>query len=269
MDFGPIKTDSIMALLTAYFDESGIHKGNHWCVVAGFVGNDAQWQALAADWIPAIKPRRNLHMRDLRWNHDPQRIKTLLSTVGPIPHKYNLVPVMAAIRWSDYNSIVKGRVNEQFVAPYMFCAHACMIVSLFEVVGSDDVYFLFDRQEGLRKETMNKLRDVVYQKIGLDRRVQGIDFIERRSTVCLDPADCLAFTLHHEGINSDCDRATFGASICGPKGSKGIHGGKVHPSQLRWMVRDTQAKGMIPGGKQQFPSEAIRELMKNPYWRGP
>jgi hypothetical protein len=25
------------------FDESGIHKGDHLCVVAGFVGNDAQW----------------------------------------------------------------------------------------------------------------------------------------------------------------------------------------------------------------------------------
>jgi hypothetical protein len=144
-----------------------------------------------------------------------------------------------------------------------------MIVSLLEIVGSDDVYFIFDQQEGVRKETMDKLRDVMYGRIGVDRRVQKIVFIDRRTTVCLDPADCLAFTLHHEGIDSDSDKATFGASICGPKGSKGIPGGKVHPSQLRWMVRDAQAKGMIPGGKQKFPTEAIRELMKNPYWRGP
>ena len=258
-----------MGLLTAYFDESGIHKGDHWCIVAGFVGNDAQWQALAADWIPAIKPRNNLHLKDLRWNSSPQKIKTLLSIVGAIPRRYNLSPVMAAIRWSDYNSIVKGKVNEEFVTPYMFCAHLCMAVSLFEIVGSDDVYFIFDRQEGVRKQTMNKLRDVVYEKIGVDRRVKGIDFIERRSTVCLDPADCLAFTLHHQGIDSNSDKATFGASICGPKGSRGIHGGKVHPSQLRWMVRGRQARGMVPGGKQKFPTEAIEMLMTNPYWRGP
>lgn len=258
-----------MALMTAYFDESGIHDGDHWCVVAGFVGNDAQWQAFAADWISAIKPRKNLHMKELRWRRNRQRIKTLLSTVGPIPHKYNLAPVMAAIRWSDYNSIVKGKVKEQFVTPYILCAHLCIAVALFEIVGSDDVYFLFDQQEGIRKETMDKLREVVYEKIGVDRRVQKIDFIDRRTTVCLDPADCLAFTLHHQGIDSNSDKATFGTSICGTKGARGIHGGKLHPSQLRWMVRDAQAKGMVPGGKQKFPAEAIRELMKHTYFRGP
>jgi hypothetical protein len=176
---------------------------------------------------------------------------------------------MAAIRWSDYDSIVKGKINEEFVTPYMLCAHLCMIESLFNIVGSDDVCFLFDRQESVRKETMNKLRDVMYGRIGVDRRVHKIDFIDRHTTICLDPADCLAFTLYHEGIKSNSDKATFGASICGPKGSKGISGGKVHPSQLRWMVRDAQAKGMFPGGKQKFPVEAIRELMNHPYWRGP
>lgn len=36
-------TNSFMALLTGYFDESGIHENEHGCVIAGFVGNDAQW----------------------------------------------------------------------------------------------------------------------------------------------------------------------------------------------------------------------------------
>lgn len=257
-----------MALLTAYFDESGIHEGTHWCVVAGFVGNDAQWQALAAAWIPAIKPRKNLHMKDLRWNRNRQRIKTLLSTLGPIPHKYNLAPVMAAIRWSDYNSIVKGKVSEQFVTPYVLCAHLCIVVALFEIVGSDDVYVLFDHQEGYTERNNGQVTGHYVRK-NWCRPVQKIDFIDRRTTVCLDPADCLAFTLHHQGINSDCDKATFGASICGPKGPRGIHGGKIHPTQLRWMVSDAQSKGMVPGGKQQFPSEAIKELIKHPYFRGP
>lgn len=64
----------LMTLLTGYFDESGIHDGDHRCVVGGFVGNDAQWQALVADWIPAIHPRLNLHMTKLRWKQHPERI---------------------------------------------------------------------------------------------------------------------------------------------------------------------------------------------------
>jgi hypothetical protein len=49
--------------ITAYFDESGIHKGDHLCVVAGFVGNDAQWLSFIHDWIAALKPRPNLPVK--------------------------------------------------------------------------------------------------------------------------------------------------------------------------------------------------------------
>ena len=51
------------AMLTAYFDESGIHKGDHLCVVAGFVGNDAQWLSFIHNWIAALKPRPNLPVK--------------------------------------------------------------------------------------------------------------------------------------------------------------------------------------------------------------
>ena len=104
-----------MAVLTGYFDESGIH-GADVCVVAGFVGNDAQWGAFASEWIPAIHPARNLHMRRLRWNQHPDATALRLSKLGPIPHKYNLRPVVAGLKWADYNAVVKGKVNERFVS---------------------------------------------------------------------------------------------------------------------------------------------------------
>ena len=102
-----------MALLTGYFDESGIHEGDHLCVISGFVGNDAQWTAFAADWIPAVHPRLNLHMKELRWNQHPERIKKLLLKLGPIPYKYNLKPVSVSLSWRDYNSYVKGADSDE------------------------------------------------------------------------------------------------------------------------------------------------------------
>lgn len=42
-----------MAMLTAYFDESGIHPGNHVCVVGGFIGNDVQWTYQSVKSLPA------------------------------------------------------------------------------------------------------------------------------------------------------------------------------------------------------------------------
>jgi hypothetical protein len=39
-----------LLMLTAYFDESGIHEGPHLCVVAGYLGNDAQWTSLTVGY---------------------------------------------------------------------------------------------------------------------------------------------------------------------------------------------------------------------------
>src|SRR5580704_3157557 len=247
-----------LALLTAYFDESGVHHGDHLCVVAGFVGNDAQWQAFAADWIPAIRPRLNLLMTELPWTRRPHRVTPLLEKLGPIPHKYNLKPVSVSLPWSDYNSVVKGKVDPTFTNPYIACAMAAISVTLREIAGTDEVFFLFDRQEGLRRETMEMLRDVVFKYLGMDSRVKGIDFIPRRSTVCLDPADYLAFTVRERGIDEKSIKATSGDSIIGTKGG---YGGVVSPEQLAWMLEEWQRDGLS--------ADILAEMVKNPFFRGP
>jgi hypothetical protein len=256
-----------MALLTAYFDESGVHEGDHFCVVAGFVGNDAQWHAVAKDWISAIQPRRNLHLRKLRWNQHPERIAPVLARTGPIPGKYNLTPIGVGVRWEDFNFIVKGRIREKFTNPYMMCAYCAMSAVLFEVIGSDDIYFPFDRQEGLRRETMHIFRDFVFDRVGVDRRIHGLDFIERESTVCLDPADYLAFMLRERAIDEHSEKSKMGESILQRK----PHGGGISAQQLQSIVDNMIADGFSADQPlPPFPERAIRELMTlNPNWRGP
>jgi hypothetical protein len=78
----------IAVLLTANFDESGTGHNEQLCVVAGFVGNDAQWASFIADWIPALgHHRKNLHMTKLRWNQRYDAIAESLALLGPIPHR--------------------------------------------------------------------------------------------------------------------------------------------------------------------------------------
>jgi hypothetical protein len=256
-----------MALLTAYFDESGIHEGDHWCVVAGFVGNDAQWAAFAKDWFEAIKPRSNLHMTELRWNQHPERIAPLLAKLGPIPYKYNLKAVGVSLKWSDYNSFVKGKVRERFTKPYQICAQSCIGAVLYEIAGSDDVYFIFDRQEGIRREVMQTMRDFVFERVGVDSRIKGLDFIKRTSTLCLDPADYLAFIIRERSIDENSKKAKLGMSIVGDIG----YGGRIGPHQLQWMVDSLAEDGFAPDQPlpQHVPQKLIESLMQNPYWRGP
>jgi hypothetical protein len=260
------RANFLMALLTAYFDESGVHPGNHFCVVAGFVGNDAQWQSFIAEWIAAIRPRKNLHMKELRWNQHPERIGPLLARLGPLPEKHNLKPVAVSLNWEDWNEIVKGKVREKFTTPYMLCAQACIGTVLTKIAGSDDVYFLFDRQERLRRSAINALRDLVFDYIGVDSRVKGIDFILRKSTVCLDPSDYLAFIVRERGIDDKSQKAQLGASIMGTLPGDG---GRFSRQQLTWQVEQYIAAGMVPGGTMvSITPEMFQLLLSNPYWRG-
>jgi len=256
-----------MALLTAYFDESGTHEGDHWCVIAGFVGNDAQWAAFAAEWVEAIKPRQNLHMTELRWKQHPERIAPLLARLGSIPHKYNLKAVGVSLKWSDYNAIVKGRVRERFMKPYQIVAQVCMAVVLTEIANSDSISFVLDRQEGSRREVMEIMSDFVFDKIGVDSRIKGVSYVERTDTVCLDPADYLAFVIRERGIDENSDKAKLGESILG----NGGHGGRISSHQLKSMVDSMVTDGFAPDKPLPtcVPERLVKNLMQNPYWRGP
>jgi hypothetical protein len=246
-----------VAVLSAYFDESGVH-GTDVCVVAGFVGNDAQWGAFADDWIKAIRPANNLHMNRLRWNQHPEAVAKRLGKLGPIPHRYNLQGVVGAIKWSDFNAIVKGKVTSRFANAYQMCAYCAISVVLVEVAADDQVYFLFDRQEGIRKQDMERMRDIIYEWAGVDRRVKGIDFIDRESTVCLDPADYLAYIVRERAIAPNSFKAQAGASIIGPGGN----GGWMSAQQLQEMVDDW-------ADEKKTIHQRLAELSKHPYFRGP
>lgn len=177
-------------MLTAYFDESGIHKGDHLCVVAGFVGNEAQWGSFIHDWMEALRPRPLLHMRKLRWKQHPERIAPLLARLGPIPYRYNLTPVYCGMWQKDYEEIMKGKVREKFTTPYMTCAQSCMAIVLGEIAGSDEVQFVFERQR-VNQSAMENLKSIVFGLVGVDSRVQDITFSPAKEIPCLEPADYL------------------------------------------------------------------------------
>ena len=242
-----------MALLTAYFDESGVHGGEA-CIVAGFVGNDAQWGAFAADWVPAIKPSKNLHMRKLRWKNHPEAVAKRLASLGPIPHRYNLRPVMAGLKWQDYNSIVELKNRGKFFQPYILSALCAVEIVLREIAEDDEVLFLFDRQEGRRRETMEELRKIVFDWFGADKRVKGIDFMRFEDTVCLDPADYLAYIVRERSLDMNSFKSRAGESIIGAGGN----GGWIHGPYLT----------LLASAKSRPTRDLIKDMMKNPYFRG-
>ena len=251
------ETNFSVALLTAYLDESGIHDGDHLCVVAGFIGNDPQWAAFANDWIAALRPKKNLHMKDLRWRRRPSQIMSLLSKLGPIPHKYNLAAVGVSLSQKDYLASGLEKVSKRFTNPYVICATCCMSVALTEVAKKDDLHFIFDRQEGLRREAMEAIRNFSFDYCGIDSRFKGADFMNRADTVCLDPADYLAYIIRERESDLKSFKSKVGAPIMGNKG----YGGRIQQDQLMTMAQWWQNPPTV--------AETLIDLSKNPYFRGP
>jgi len=247
-----------MALLTGYADESGTHDGDHLCVVAGFIGNDAQWHAFANEWVPAIRPRKNLHMKELRWNRRPSQIATLLGKLGPMPHKYNLTPIAVSLSRKDYLASGLEQISKRFTSPYVVCATCWIAVALGEVAERDDLYFLFDRQEGLRREAIEAIRNFSFEYCGIDSRFKGAEFMNKADTVCLDPADYLAYIVRERGIDMQSFKSKAGASIMGT--GKG-YGGRMHRDDVMALAQWWQNPPTV--------LENLIDLSKNPYFRGP
>lgn len=199
-------------MLTAYFDESGVHEGNHLCVFAGYVGNDYQWTALAKDWIHALGSRRkNLHMSSIR---NFKKVEKLLARLGPIPDKYRLQRIVSGVWWKDYNEVMKPEVRPNFTNPYMLAAQVCIVRALGCVERSEKIAIIFDRQD-VHQHAVLALDEIVFKSMRVDPRISGITFSEARATVCLDPADYLAYEVGQYKWDKTSQKALAGLSILG------------------------------------------------------
>ena len=99
-------------MLTAYLDETG-HEGKDLVILAGFLGTAEQWEKCEADWRSGLGKRKHLHMAELRWSR-PERLRPLLSTLGPIPHAAGLQAVYSAVKIADYADLVDGTMMQKF-----------------------------------------------------------------------------------------------------------------------------------------------------------
>ena len=239
-----------IAMLTAYLDESGTHERKGLCVVAGYIGNDAQWSAFAADWIPALqRPHRNLHMRNFKWKHP--KAAEILTRLGPIPDRYNLQRVIGGLWMSDYRAIVEGKLRKKFTTPFMWSAQLCIAVTMNHISKDDEILFVFDRNEG-SESAFEILRNHVFATN--EPRIKDIVLMSQKQTVCLDPADFLAFQVREFKTFGNSYKAKLGMSILG---DGNVIGHIYTADELRKGVEFMIDKGVVPGKMPKRPPKSL------------
>jgi hypothetical protein len=222
-----------LLMLTAYLDESG-HEGNT-VIVAGFLGSDTQWERCATDWRIGLGPqRRLLHMKDLRWSK--HGVRNMLATLGAIPHASGLRAVMGVAPVEYYKDLVVGTLAERMAKGYYIAVIAIIDAIVKNIPKDETVKLVFEQQDEYEPST----RMIFAVHTGTTpsglRKLSGIEYIPKDSSVLIQPADFLAFAL----LQGFRDRTTKKYKWCLP------------------ILRNTQtAFGMVPD------RDNLRKIIKN------
>ena len=184
-----------LLMLTGYFDESG-HDGIGHVTVAGFVGDDTQWNALTAKWKNALGKRKSLHMNRLRFSHES--VREFLATLGPIPHLSGLTPVCQSIRVSDYWDLVAGTRFEKASKGYLLCLFPMMraMHKYFPKQESIKMVFEEQREYEIKAHIMFDAASGLLLCDGQRHRFSGIEFIPKGSSMLTEPADYFAYAIY-------------------------------------------------------------------------
>lgn len=188
-------------MLIAYLDESG-HETKDWMFVAGFLGDQSQWEQLTPLWAKALGQRQRLHMNGLRWNHD--RTRRLLQCLGPLPDKCGLKPVVGGVRVKDYEDLLAGTPAQKLLKGYIVCIYPLVINVLRAIPRNERLEIVFEKQDEYQPYTEFALAGIVSLKdehpdwfLTEDgqAKLAKWSFVPKNSTAFTEPADYFVYAL--------------------------------------------------------------------------
>jgi hypothetical protein len=135
---GRNSANGTMAVLGAFFDDSGTHERAPVVALGGLLGTDEQWDAFAEAWAALLehplpgKPKlhqfhlapcraRDGEFRDYNWG-EIDRVTYLFRR---IILDIGFVTVAAAVNKTAWDELVVGDVAPQVGTPIQFCLHKC------------------------------------------------------------------------------------------------------------------------------------------------
>lgn len=200
-----------MLMLTAYLDETG-HEGKDLVILAGFVGTEDQWKKCEADWRVGLGKRKHLHMQNLRWSK-PERLKPLLSRLGPIPHDAGLQAVYSSAKVADYADLVDGTTMQKLLKGYLICLQGIIDVLAKHIPNTETFKLVLEAQDTYEMAAHSIYRASDYRTPDGRRKLVSLEFIEKDESVLAEPADYLAYALLQQYRNPKSVKSALCASI--------------------------------------------------------
>ncbi len=201
-------------MLTAYLDESGHSEGDV-CVVAGFFGNESQWQDFLPKWQAAKYPKQNIHMAAQHWGE--RKTLELIARIGPIPRQCGLTPLFGVSHVSDFADLIPDDMRRVFRG-YFLSLYPNIIEALKRIPWDERIKFVLERQHQyeLSAGIMFDLLEDASIRDG-ESQIAGREFIPKGNPL-VEPADCLAYGILQMLRDKESVKSQWCAPILGDRG---------------------------------------------------
>jgi len=231
-----------LLLLKAYLDETNSNKQGKFCVVAGFLGSEQQWDDLTREWQSMLdrKHRKPLHMNSLRWGDSDRQ---LLAALAPLPDKYNLTRIMGAIANEDYRDCVEGKIVDYVAVPYLLAMQVCIAHVLLHLGEGEEVAFIFE-EHSVYKHSAQTIYNSIFAFHEGDARLHSLTHVRKNTYVAMQTADYLAFQLGQFLLDPASKKSKWGMSILGDGNVKGV---QFNREQIKRIVQTCISKGISLG----------------------
>lgn len=195
-----------MAMLTAYFDESGIHSSSEVILISGFVATSELWEKFDAEW------KENLDTARVPYWHSTE----YEARVGPFQGmnegireslpvglvkvlcKYKPTAIEGAISRKDWDQFKDLRIGQLFKAPYNLCFEYLIqqIAHWSQTEANGEPVSLIFADQKEYKNHAAEIYDLYRSNFTYARIVSGVSFYPVQNLRPLQAADMIAYEMY-------------------------------------------------------------------------
>ena len=213
--------DSLMAMMTAYIDESGIHAGSPAVVIAGYISTVEKWECFQRAWSAELKNAGvgYLHMNEFchsrgefaGWSKESKDV--LIKTLIQIVKDHVLFGVGCVLISKNASNVFNESQIKQLGDPTTFFAVLRALELSGEQPNGQGLSFVFDEKQDGVSLCMAAYKNAK-QISNYGNTLNAISFADDKVITPLQAADLLAYEVHKltadpERVSSVGLRASF------------------------------------------------------------